>query len=57
MLVEKPFGIGFSLNLANWRSWVTIAVIAGLVWQEGSEDEPAESTDPADEEPVEVVVD
>ena len=30
MLVEKPFGIGYTLNLANWRSWIVLAV-AGLL--------------------------
>jgi hypothetical protein len=54
MLVEKPFGIGYTLNLANWRSWVVLAVAAGLYWQQrnsaaGPEDE--------EDEPVEVIVD
>jgi len=54
MLVEKPFGIGYSLNLANWRSWVVLAVVGALVWQEqgGVETEPE-----AEDEAVEVVVD
>ncbi|MFC7167426.1 DUF5808 domain-containing protein [Halospeciosus flavus] len=55
MLVEKPFGIGYTLNLANWRSWVVLAVAAGLYWhqqQSGNED-----FDEAAEEAVEVVVD
>jgi len=54
MLVEKPFGIGYSLNLANWRSWVVLAVVGALVWQEqgGVEEEPD-----AEDEAVEVVVD
>ena len=30
MLVEKPFGIGYTLNLANWRSWVVLAVASAL---------------------------
>jgi len=53
MLVEKPFGIGYTLNLANWRSWVALAVVGGLLWNErsGSGDGGIE-----DEEPVEVVV-
>jgi hypothetical protein len=51
MLVEKPFGIGYTLNLANWRSWLVLAVAGALVWQEsGGEGEE-------DPEPVEVVVD
>ena len=52
MLVEKPFGIGYTLNLANWRSWVILAVAGVLFWQE-RDGEAA----PADDEPVEVVVD
>ena len=53
MLVEKPFGVGYSLNLANWRSWIVIALAALLLWREReSEAEPA-----ADEEAVEVVID
>ena len=53
MLVEKPFGIGYTLNLASWRSWVVLAVVGALFWheQQGREKAPAES------EPVEVVVD
>jgi hypothetical protein len=55
MLVEKPFGIGYTLNLANWRSWVVLGV-AGLLYyqqQQSSEEFEDESAD----EPVEVVVD
>jgi len=53
MLVKKPFGIGYSLNLANWRSWVVLAVAGGLLWQErNSGSEPAEEEDEA----VEVIV-
>ena len=51
MLVEKPFGVGYTLNLANWRSWVVVAVAAGLLYRERS----GETTD--DEDPVEVIVD
>lgn len=54
MIVEKPFGIGYSLNLANWRSWVALAVVAGLLWQErrgGSE------ADTEAEGPIEIIVD
>jgi hypothetical protein len=55
MLVEKPFGIGYTLNLANWRSWVALAVVGALLWHEGQ----SKSRDRADrdEEPVEVIVD
>jgi hypothetical protein len=54
MLVKKPFGIGYTLNLANWRSWVVLAVAAVLLAQENrGEDEEHDE----DEEPVEVIVD
>ncbi|SHH09592.1 DUF5808 domain-containing protein [Halobaculum gomorrense] len=54
MLVEKPFGIGYTLNLANWRSWLVLVVAGALLYQErASRDaEPDEET-----EPVDVVVD
>ena len=53
MLVEKPFGIGYTLNLASWRSWVVLAVAGVLWWQsETGVAEPAEE----DAEPVEVIV-
>ncbi|HET7323016.1 MAG TPA: DUF5808 domain-containing protein [Halococcus sp.] len=54
MLVKKPFGIGYTLNLANWRSWVVIAAAAALLAQENRSDDEAYTDD---EEPVEVVVD
>ena len=54
MLVKKPFGVGYTLNLANWRSWVVLGVAAALLAQENrSESEEYEDT----EEPVEVIVD
>ncbi len=31
---SKPFGVGYSLNLANWRSWVVVAVAGALLWQQ-----------------------
>jgi hypothetical protein len=58
MLVKKPFGIGYTLNLANWRAWIVLAVAGGLLWQqrqgesEGVDDEAGEEDDP-----VEVIVD
>ncbi|WP_253738886.1 DUF5808 domain-containing protein [Halohasta salina] len=58
MLVKKPFGVGYTLNLANWRSLVVLLVAGGLYYQErssGSEDD-AEDVSEADE-PVEVIVD
>lgn len=54
MLVEKPFGIGYTLNMANWRSWIVVAVAAALVWKERSEP-TSESVE--DEDAVEVIVD
>lgn len=54
MLVEKPFGIGYTLNLASWRSWLVLAVAAGLLWQER---QAAEADVADDDGPVEVIVD
>ena len=60
MIVEKPFGIGYTLNLADWRSWVVLAVAGGLYLQQknaeagGSAEEPADADD--DDGPVEVIV-
>jgi hypothetical protein len=55
MLVEKPFGIGYTLNLASWRSWIVLLVAGALLWQEkGKQHADAETED---EGPVEVVVD
>jgi len=53
MLVEKPFGVGYTLNLANWRSWIVLAVAGGLLWQQQSSGNDGETSDEA----VEVVVD
>jgi hypothetical protein len=53
MLVKKPFGVGYTLNLANWRSWVVLAVAAALLAQESR----GESEEYEEEEPVEVIVD
>ena len=52
MLIETPFGVGYSLNLANWRSWIVVGLAAALIWQERSK-----STEREDEEAVEVLVD
>lgn len=54
MLVEKPFGIGYTLNLANWRSWIVVGIAGALLYQEqsGGNGEPTEH----DDEPVEVIV-
>jgi hypothetical protein len=60
MLVEKPFGIGYTLNLANWRSWVVLGVAGGLYYQQtqsGGAAEEADDDADAGDEPVEVIVD
>jgi hypothetical protein len=56
MVVEKPFGIGYTLNLANWRAWIVVLVAGALLWQERGGDGGLDESDDADE-PVEVVVD
>ncbi|WP_254863887.1 DUF5808 domain-containing protein [Halovivax gelatinilyticus] len=55
MLVEKPFGVGYTLNLANWRSWLVVGVAAVLLWQESTDTGADETEDSG--EPVEVLVD
>ena len=55
MLVEKPFGIGYTLNLANWRSWIVVGVILALFYQQQGSIESIDEDE--GEEPVEVVVD
>jgi len=55
MLVEKPFGVGYTLNLANWRSWLVLVVAGGLFYQQQKAAEAAEGEE--EEEPVEVLVD
>lgn len=55
MLVEKEFGVGYTLNLANWRSWVVLAIVGVLLYQQSSSDDEANGEE--SEEPVEVVVD
>lgn len=58
MLVEKPFGVGYTLNLASWRSWVVLGVAGLLLWGEHGDGDTESGDDEADEdEPVEVVVD
>jgi len=55
MLVKKEFGIGYTLNLANWRSWIVLAVVGALLFQQKKSSEGS----PEDKggEPVEVIVD
>jgi hypothetical protein len=55
MVVEKPFGIGYTLNLANWRSWIVVLVAGALLWQERGGD--GLDADETGDDPVEVVVD
>jgi len=55
MLVKKPFGVGYTLNLANWRSWAVLLVAGGLYYQEQSGPE-AEDEEIATDDPVEVIV-
>jgi hypothetical protein len=57
MLVEKPFGVGYTLNLANWRSWVVLAVAGVLLWQQTLSEAGEADTEEAVDEAVEVVVD
>jgi hypothetical protein len=54
MLVEKPFGIGYTINLASWRSWVVLAVVAVLLWNEG---QGADDAEDVEDDPVEVIID
>jgi len=48
MLVKKPFGIGYSLNLANWRSWIVLAIAGALLYQEKSGSDEEEYGEEAD---------
>ncbi len=58
MLVKKPFGIGYTLNLANWRSWVVLAVAGALLYKESTSSEVETDVEDSEaDEPVEVVVD
>lgn len=52
MLVEKPFGIGYTLNLANWRAWIVLGIVGVLMWNERSSERAVSD----EERPVEVVV-
>jgi hypothetical protein len=54
MLVEKPFGVGYTLNLASWRSWLVLMTAGALLWHERQRRERAARRE--EEEPVEVIV-
>ncbi len=56
MLVPKPFGVGYTLNLANWKSWVVLAV-AGAMYLFEQKQAAEEEAVPEEQEPVEVIVD
>ena len=56
MLVQKPFGIGYTLNLASWRSWVVLLVAGAMLYLERGGDVGGDG-DVEESEPVEVVVD
>lgn len=55
MLVEKPFGIGYTLNLANWRSWIVILTAGALLYQERGT--ASDGIGDGEDESVEVIVD
>ncbi len=57
MLVKKQFGIGYTLNLANWRSWIVLAIVGALLYQEKASSDGGDTDDQPEDEPVEVVVD
>lgn len=57
MLVKKPFGVGYTLNLANWRSWIVIGVAAALLWQQERPEGHDEAPEAEEDEPVQVIVD
>ena len=56
MIVEKPFGIGYTLNLANWRAWIVVAVAGILLWQE-SKSGAGGGQESQSADPIEVIVD
>lgn len=55
MLVEKPFGVGYTLNMANWRSWVVVLVAGALLWQQEQSSRAPDTV--SGDDPVEVIVD
>ena len=56
MLVKKPFGIGYTLNLASWRSWLVLGLAGALLYQERSGNSETEADESEVDEPVEVIV-
>jgi hypothetical protein len=56
MLVEKPFGVGYTLNLASWRAWVVLLFAGALYWDENRRSTQAALEDDEDDT-VEVLVD
>lgn len=54
MVVEKPFGVGYTLNLANWRSWIVLAVAGAMVYLE---QRSGEGDTTVDDDPIEIIVD
>ena len=57
MLVNKPFGVGYTLNLATWRSWIVIAVAGALLYQQNKGSDDSDDSVEDEDEPVEVIVD
>jgi hypothetical protein len=57
MIVEKPFGIGYTLNLASWRSWVVLVVAAIMLWNERTSKAKSDQSGDDADEPVDVIVD
>lgn len=57
MMVEKPFGIGYTLNLADWRSWIVLAIAGALFYQQRNSESEGEEREESEDEPVEVIVD
>lgn len=55
MIVEKPFGIGYTLNLANWRSWVVLGVAAVMVMLDRRSGGDAETGE--EDTPIDIIVD
>lgn len=53
-LVENPFGVGWTLNLANPRSWLVLAVV--LLAAVGLTRIPADDDPFPDDDPVEIDV-